>query len=142
MPKPETCVGCPGFEWDGPVWGDGPTPCDLAFMAEAPGAQEVKLGRPMVGGAGQIFHRLLHEVGLRRGEVFVDNVLRCRPPGNKFPAGKAGEKAIAHCRQYDRWLSVQPKVIVALGAQSMKLLTGKKGMDQWRGALLKMSSGS
>ena len=78
----------------------------------------------------------------RRGDVFVDNVLRCRPPGNKFPAGKVGEKAIAHCRRYDQWQTVKPKVIVALGAQSMKLLTQKKGLEQWRGALLKMSNGS
>lgn len=138
--KPQACwdSGCPlAPTGQGFARGEGPKPCALAFFGEALGKDEAKESRPFVGGAGRVLALILKESGLRRNEVYIDNVLRCRPPGNKFPTGKEGAKAIQCCRQYDSWEDVKPKVIVTLGAHAMHLLTGKKGMDKWRAAVLR-----
>src|SRR3954470_22048664 len=67
------------------VFGAGNADADLMFVGEAPGANEDRIGRPFVGQAGMLLDELLAEIGLERGEVFVCNVLKCRPPGNRDP---------------------------------------------------------
>ena len=102
------------------VFGAGNADADLMFVGEAPGANEDKQGLPFVGQAGKLLEQLLGEIGLERGDVFIANVLKCRPPGNRDPL--PGE--IANCQDYlYRQLDlIQPKVVCTLGNFSTKLL--------------------
>ncbi|MCA9832177.1 MAG: uracil-DNA glycosylase [Dehalococcoidia bacterium] len=99
------------------VPGEGPLDSDVMFIGEAPGANEDRQGRPFVGAAGNFLEELLGAAGLRRSEVYICNVLKCRPPGNRDPL--PGE--IQACSDYlDRQIDlVDPLVIVTLGRFSM-----------------------
>ena len=107
------------------VFGAGNADADLMFVGEAPGANEDKQGLPFVGQAGKLLEQLLGEIGLERGDVFIANVLKCRPPGNRDPL--PGE--IANCQDYlFRQLElIQPKVVCTLGNFSTKLLRADPG---------------
>jgi DNA polymerase len=99
------------------VPGSGPSTADIMFIGEAPGAREDELGYPFVGAAGKFLDDLLRGIGLSRETVYICNVVKCRPPGNRDP--EAAE--IAACSSYlDRQIAiVDPKVIVTLGRFSM-----------------------
>jgi DNA polymerase len=104
------------------VFGSGSSDADLMFVGEAPGANEDKMGVPFVGQAGKLLDRLLAEIGLERGDVFVANVLKCRPPGNRDPAPSEIESCQGYLmRQVEL---IQPKVICTLGNFATKLLRG------------------
>ena len=102
------------------VFGAGNADADLMFVGEAPGANEDRLGLPFVGQAGALLERLLAEIGLRRDDVFIANVLKCRPPGNRDPL----PQEIDNCQEYlFRQLElVRPKVVCTLGNFATKLL--------------------
>jgi uracil-DNA glycosylase len=102
------------------VFGSGNADADLMFIGEAPGANEDEQGLPFVGQAGKLLDRLLGEIGLERGDVFVANVLKCRPPGNRDPA----PSEIDNCREYllRQVELIRPKVICSLGNFATKLL--------------------
>ncbi|MGB2710439.1 MAG: uracil-DNA glycosylase [Conexibacter sp.] len=104
------------------VFGAGNANADLMFVGEAPGANEDKQGLPFVGQAGKLLDKLLAEIGLERGSVFIANVLKCRPPGNRDPRGQE----IDACRDYlHRQVElIEPLVICTLGNFSTKLLRG------------------
>src|SRR3954471_13908683 len=104
------------------VFGGGNADADLMFVGEAPGRNEDERGLPFVGQAGQLLDRLLGEIGLARAQVFVTNVLRCRPPGNRDPH----PVEIERCQDYlFRTIElVQPVVICTLGNFATKLLRG------------------
>ena len=104
------------------VFGAGNADADLMFVGEAPGAKEDEQGVPFVGAAGKLLDQLLREVGLSRSDVFVANVLKCRPPGNRDPL--PGE--IENCSDYlmRQVELIQPRVICTLGNFSTKLLRG------------------
>ncbi len=104
------------------VFGSGNADADLMFVGEAPGAREDERGLPFVGQAGRLLDTLLGEIGLTRGDVFVANVLKCRPPGNRDPL----PQEIDSCQDYlFRQLElIEPKVICTLGNFSTKLLRG------------------
>ncbi|MGH2633813.1 MAG: uracil-DNA glycosylase family protein [Tepidiformaceae bacterium] len=99
------------------VPGEGPLDAEIMFIGEAPGANEDKQGRPFVGQAGQFLSELLGAAGLRREEVYICNVLKCRPPGNRDPL----PDEIASCKGYlDEQIElIDPPVIVTLGRYSM-----------------------
>lgn len=99
------------------VPGEGPLDAEVMLIGEAPGMNEDRQGRPFVGAAGQFLSELLAEAGLRRDEVYICNVLKCRPPGNRDPL--PGE--IAACSEYLELQIdlVDPLVIVTLGRFSM-----------------------
>ncbi len=105
------------------VVGDGDPDAGLMFVGEAPGYHEDRQGRPFVGAAGQLLDRLLGEIGLDRSRVFVANVLKCRPPGNRDPQ----PDEIASCEPHlMRQISlVRPHVIATLGNFATKLLSGR-----------------
>ena len=104
------------------VFGAGNADADLMFVGEAPGANEDRQGRPFVGAAGKHLDRLLAEIGLEREEVFIANVLKCRPPGNRDPRPEEIEECSPHLlRQIEL---IEPKVICTLGNFATKLLTG------------------
>jgi uracil-DNA glycosylase len=104
------------------VFGAGNADADLMFVGEAPGANEDKQGLPFVGQAGRLLDKLLAEIGLERGDVFIANVLKCRPPGNRDPR----PQEIEACRDYlHRQVDlIEPRVICTLGNFSTKLLRG------------------
>lgn len=102
------------------VFGAGNSNADLMFIGEAPGASEDEQGLPFVGQAGKLLEKLLNEIGMSRTEVFIANVLKCRPPNNRDPQ----PIEIENCRDYlyKQVELVQPKVICTLGNFSTKLL--------------------
>jgi DNA polymerase len=104
------------------VFGAGNANADLMFVGEAPGATEDKTGLPFVGRAGKLLDELLAEVGLERGDVFITNVVCCRPPGNRDPL----PEEIEACKPYlyKKIELIEPKVICTLGNFATKLLTG------------------
>ena len=95
------------------VFGQGNLDVELCFVGEAPGADEDAQGIPFVGAAGQLLNRIIAASGLQRDAVYICNILKCRPPGNRMPLASEA----SNCREYlDRQLAlVQPKYIVALG---------------------------
>jgi len=99
------------------VPGEGPPDADLMFIGEGPGFHENEQGRPFVGAAGRFLEELLASIGLTREEVFICNVVKCRPPGNRDPQ----QEEIEVCAKYlERQIgAVNPKVIVTLGRFSM-----------------------
>ncbi len=102
------------------VFGAGNADAGLMFIGEAPGANEDQQGLPFVGAAGKLLEKLLVEIGLSRGEVFIANVLKCRPPGNRDPL----PAEIESCQEYlyAQVELVAPRVICSLGNFSTKLL--------------------
>jgi len=102
------------------VFGAGNANADLMFVGEAPGASEDERGLPFVGRAGKLLETLLGEIGLERADVFIANVLKCRPPGNRDPQ----PLEIENCREYlyRQVELIQPRVICTLGNFSTKLL--------------------
>jgi uracil-DNA glycosylase family 4 len=104
------------------VFGSGNADADLMFVGEAPGANEDQQGLPFVGAAGKLLDKLLSEIGMQRGDVFVANVLKCRPPGNRDPQ----PAEIDACQDYllRQVELIRPRVICTLGNFSTKLLRG------------------
>jgi DNA polymerase len=93
---------------------------DLMFVGEAPGKDEDLQGKPFVGQAGQLLDRLLGEIGMERSQVFIANVLKCRPPSNRDPRPEEIEECTPHLlRQIEL---IEPRVICTLGNFSTKLL--------------------
>jgi len=118
------------------VFGSGNLQAELVFVGEAPGADEDQQGLPFVGRAGQLLTKIIEAMGMARDQVFICNVLKCRPPNNRPPA--PGE--VAHCRPYlKRQLEIiKPRVIVALGNHAVRaLLQTEQGISQLRGTYQK-----
>ena len=116
------------------VFGDGDPNAPLMFVGEGPGADEDAQGLPFVGRAGQLLNNMITAMGLKRSEVYIANVVKCRPPGNRTP-----EPAEANtCMQF-LWRQmdvIQPEVVVALGATAATyLLGGKAPLASLRGRI-------
>ncbi len=99
------------------VPGEGPAASDLMFIGEGPGFHENEQGRPFVGAAGKYLEELLASIGLRREQVFIGNVVKCRPPGNRDPLPEEIQACSAFLERQIQ--AIQPKVVVALGRFSM-----------------------
>ena len=105
------------------VFGSGDPDADLMFVGEAPGFHEDKQGVPFVGAAGKLLDQLLAGIGLTREDVFVANVLKCRPPGNRDPLPEEIQACEGHLwRQIEL---IEPRVVATLGNFATKLLSGK-----------------
>ena len=105
------------------VFGVGDPDADLMFVGEAPGFHEDKQGFPFVGQAGKLLDKLLAGIGLERANVYVANVLKCRPPGNRDPQPDEIQACEGHLfRQIEL---IQPRVVATLGNFATKLLSGK-----------------
>jgi uracil-DNA glycosylase len=114
------------------VFGVGPVGAEVVFVGEAPGADEDRQGEPFVGAAGQMLNRIIAACGFRREDIFICNILRCRPPGNRQPKLEEAQ----NCREYlDRSIElVGPKVICCWGAVAAQNLLGTKvGITKLRG---------
>ena len=117
------------------VFGSGNPNADLMFVGEAPGADEDEQGLPFVGRAGQLLTKIIEAIDMRREDVFICNILKCRPPGNRNPE----TDEIAACEQFlfRQIAAVKPKVICALGAFSAKtLLQTNEPISRLRGNLV------
>ncbi len=99
------------------VAGEGPANAEIVFIGEGPGFHENEQGRPFVGAAGKLLDELLAEIGMKREQVYITNVVKCRPPGNRDPQ----PDELAACSDYlERQLqAINPRVIVTLGRYSM-----------------------
>ena len=127
------CTKCPLHETrTKAVFGAGNADAELMFVGEAPGAEEDRQGLPFVGRAGQLLNQLLEEIGLSREEVFIANVLKSRPPGNRDPQ----PLEIEACKPYlfEQVRLIEPKVVCTLGNFATKLLSGSPtGITRVRG---------
>jgi DNA polymerase len=99
------------------VPGEGPVNAEIMFIGEGPGFHENEQGRPFVGAAGKVLDDLLAKINLKRSEVFIGNVVKCRPPGNRDPQ----PDELAACSEYlERQIqAINPKVVVTLGRYSL-----------------------
>ncbi|MSR53100.1 MAG: uracil-DNA glycosylase [Gemmataceae bacterium] len=116
------------------VFGVGPIGAEILFIGEAPGADEDRQGEPFVGAAGQMLNRIITGCGLRREEIYICNILRCRPPGNRPPQPTEEQ----NCREYlDETIDlVGPKIIVCWGATAAQnLLRSTVGITKMRGSM-------
>jgi uracil-DNA glycosylase family 4 len=114
------------------VFGVGNPHADLMFVGEGPGADEDAQGEPFVGRAGQLLNNMIKAMGLRREEVYIANVVKCRPPGNRTPERDECETCSPFLMR--QIAAIKPKVIVALGAVSAKnLLAINAPMSELRG---------
>jgi DNA polymerase len=114
------------------VFGAGNADADLMFVGEAPGAEEDRQGLPFVGRAGGLLNQLLEGIGMRREDVFIANVLKCRPPGNRDPQPAEIEACSPYLHKQVEL--IQPKVVGTLGNFATKLLTGSRtGITKVRG---------
>jgi len=116
------------------VWADGNLDADLLFIGEAPGFHEDKQGLPFVGAAGALLTKILESVNLTREEVFITNVVKHRPPGNRNPQPDEVEACSPYLiRQLEL---IKPKVIIAFGNfAAQTLLNTKDGIGKLRGAV-------
>jgi DNA polymerase len=114
------------------VFGSGSPSAELMFVGEAPGFHEDKQGVPFVGAAGKLLSKLLEGIGLSREDVYIANVLKCRPPGNRDPQPDEIEACESHLfRQIEL---IQPTLVATLGNFATKLLSGKpQGITQVHG---------
>ncbi len=117
------------------VFGEGSPSARLMFIGEAPGAEEDLQGRPFVGAAGQLLNNLLSKLGLPREEVYITNVVKSRPPGNRDPEPEEIEACLPFLKM--QIAAIQPVVIVTLGRIAAQALLGTKEpltrmRGQWR----------
>jgi uracil-DNA glycosylase len=127
------CTKCPlASTRTNVVFGAGNSDADLVFVGEAPGAEEDRQGLPFVGRAGGLLNELLAGIGLDRKDVWICNVLKCRPPGNRDPQPIEIESCEPYLfRQVEL---IEPRVVATLGNFATKLLTGSRvGITRVRG---------
>lgn len=119
---------------------EGPRNAKVMLVGEAPGATEMATGLPFQGGAGEVLNRMLDRVGIHRYECFVTNVCHTQPPGNKFEwflKQKPPLDYIQGCIQLKKDIEeIKPNLVVALGGQPLRVLTGKPSIEKWRGSIL------
>lgn len=113
------------------VPGDGPEHASIMFIGEAPGWHENQQGKPFVGPSGQFLDELLAEINLRRADVYIANVIKCRPPDNRDPL----PEEIAACADYlaRQMAIIKPKVVVTLGRYSMAKFFGGESISRIHG---------
>lgn len=127
--KIKQCTRCKLHETrTNPVSGEGGLESRVLFIGEAPGYWEDQKGRPFVGAAGRILDELLGSIGLTREQVFITNVVKCRPPGNRDPF----PEEIKACKQFlERQIEIiKPSVIVTLGRFAMEYIFKKYGLPE------------
>lgn len=123
------------------VFGEGNPEADIMFIGEGPGADEDTTGRPFVGKAGQLLTKILESVGIHRSDVYITNIVKCRPPGNRNPQ----IDEVSACERYllAQIEAISPKVIVALGNVPKAFFLGPDvgGITKVRGQLMRWEAG-
>ncbi len=114
------------------VPGEGNSDADIILIGEGPGAREDETGRPFVGKAGQLLTRMLASINLTREEVYITNIVKCRPPGNRDPLTDEVHACLPYLEQQIE--IIQPLIIVCLGLPAIRTLTGtNQGISRMRG---------
>ena len=126
----ESVIGCTGcdlcFNRNRIVFGEGDADADIMVVAEAPGQTEDETGRPLVGRSGKLLDKWLLNIELERKDIFIANILKCRPPGNRNPKSDEIDVCISFLhKQID---VIKPRVIVLLGAVALKSLFQDKSL--------------
>ncbi len=138
------CEKCPLWETrTNAVPGEGPQNAEMMFIGEAPGAKEDEMGRPFVGQCGKLLTELMEQAGIRREEVFITSVLKCKPPDNRDP----NKEEIKACVPYllSQMDSISPVVIVTMGNVAYDIFSytfylPKKKIGDVRGKLFRLHS--
>jgi len=118
------------------VPGEGPTHAEIMFIGEGPGARENELGRPFVGASGKFLDQLLEQAGVTRADVWITNIVKCRPPGNRDPLPDEIEICTSTYLQHQIEI-VNPSIIVTLGRHSMGLFFKGEKITQIHGQMRK-----
>jgi DNA polymerase len=132
-------IGCPLCKLSrsriNAVPGEGQTSAKLMFIGEAPGKNEDEKGRPFVGAAGRILNEAMEKAGIKRSQIFITNVVKCRPPNNRIPQDDERNA----CRPYlERQISlIEPKIICILGNTAYFSMLGGKSIAANRGKIIK-----
>jgi uracil-DNA glycosylase len=114
------------------VFGEGDADADLMFIGEGPGQSEDEQGRPFVGRAGELLNKMITAMGLKREQVYIANVVKCRPPNNRTPTPAEVDACWDYLRRQIR--TIQPRVIVTLGGPATKMiLQTREGITRIRG---------
>lgn len=117
------------------VFGEGSPRAKIMIIGEAPGAQEARTGRPFVGNAGKLLDKLLMEVGLERNQVYICNILKTHPPGNRRPLQGEIKKELPFLKR--QMELIQPRLLLLLGATALQALVDPKAkITQLRGSWL------
>lgn len=119
------------------VPGEGPTHAEIMFIGEGPGFHENEQGRPFVGAAGKFLDQLLEQAGVTRADVWITNVVKCRPPGNRDPLPEEIETCVSNYLQHQIEI-VNPSIIVTLGRFSMGLFFKAAKITQIHGQMRKV----
>ena len=106
------------------VWGKGNENADIMFIGEGPGAEEDKMGIPFVGKAGKLLNMAFQSIGLDKDSVYIANVVKCRPPGNRNPEADEIEACSGYLKEQIK--QVNPKIIVLLGSVALKAILGNQ----------------
>lgn len=132
------CTKCQlHFSRKNAVPGEGPPDAEILFIGEGPGFHENDQGRPFVGAAGRFLEELLESIGMTREQVFITNVVKCRPPGNRDPRPEEIDTCTSN--YLDRQIqAINPKVIVTLGRYSMGLYLPNAKISDVHGQALKV----
>jgi DNA polymerase len=117
------------------VFGEGAPNADLMFIGEGPGRDEDIQGRPFVGKAGQLLTKMINAMQFSREEVFIGNIVKCRPPGNRNPEPDEAEQCLPYLKRQIEL--IRPKVLVLLGAVPLLHLLNKKGITRLHGQWFK-----
>jgi uracil-DNA glycosylase family 4 len=120
------------------VPGEGPTHAEIMFIGEGPGARENEQGRPFVGASGKFLDQLLEQAGVTRADVWITNVVKCRPPGNRDPLPDEIETCTSNYLQHQIKL-INPRIIVTLGRHSMGLFFKGAKITQIHGQMRKVN---
>ncbi|MBN2364550.1 MAG: uracil-DNA glycosylase [Calditrichaeota bacterium] len=113
------------------VFGDGNEHADLMFIGEAPGADEDRTGKPFVGRAGKLLNKMLSRININREDVFITNILKCRPPNNRDPEPEEVKECFPYLHKQIEL--IQPKLIVALGrVAAQNLLNNSASLKNMR----------
>jgi len=135
----ERCQLCPLYQTGTRgVPGEGNPDAEILFVGEGPGQKEDELGRPFVGAAGKLLEELLHHIGLTRNDVYIANVIKHRPPGNRDPLPDELEACWPYLRR--QITIIQPKVIVTLGRHSLARFLPGKVISQVHGKPFRVGS--
>jgi DNA polymerase len=131
----KSCNRCPLFQWrKNLVFGAGNPQADLMFIGEGPGRDEDEQGIPFVGEAGQLMTKMINAMQFTRSDVYITNIVKCRPPKNRNPEQQEAETCIAFLKRQIEL--IQPKVIVLLGAIPLQFLMKRTGITRSRGQWL------
>ena len=126
------CRNCPlAGTRQNAVFGEGDLRARLMFIGEGPGAEEDATGRPFVGAAGQLLDKMISAMHLAREDVYIANIVKCRPPGNRMPAPEEAAACIGYLKKQIEL--IQPEVIVLLGGTALSFLLEINGITKYRG---------